>query len=129
MNINNMNNQTATTNTDNLLDELLESVQLTYQASDFPEGSLHVQFNKLDVRQNPSSGYIFLEFYGLLEDNRKVKLVAIYNEFTDLTVGGLLRASGCQNLKELSQLFSAGKTVPYTVTLEKSKDGKYMNWR
>lgn len=126
MNIN--ANITQTANPTNFLDELLESVQLTKDLRDMPEGKYNIIFSEMKVNQNPSSGYIFIEFYGALDGDR-VRVSTILNEMTGVTCAGLLKASGCKNLKQLQQKFTAGETVAYTVTQTASADGRYMNWR
>lgn len=126
MNINATNQNTV--NTNSLLDELLESVQLTKDLRDMPEGKYNITFNEMKVNQNPSSGYIFIEFYGD-SDGDRVRVSTILNEMTGVTCAGLLKASGCKNLKQLQQKFTAGETVAYTVTQTASADGRYMNWR
>lgn len=127
MNIN-ANANAAVTTTTSLLDELLESVQLTKDLRDMPEGKYNIIFSEMKVNQNPSSGYIFIEFYGALDGDR-VRVSTILNEMTGVTCAGLLKASGCKNLKQLQQKFTAGETVAYTVTQTASADGRYMNWR
>lgn len=126
MNIN--ANTTQTANPTNFLDELLESVQLTKDLRDMPEGKYNIVFNEMKVNQNPSSGYIFIEFYGDLGGDR-VRVSTILNEMTGVTCAGLLKAGSCKNLKQLQQKFTAGETVAYTVTQTASADGRYMNWR
>ena len=127
MNINNTNTN-ATVSATSLLDELLESVQLTKDLRDMPEGKYNIIFNEMKVNQNPSSGYIFIEFYGDLDGDR-VRVSTILNEMTGVTCAGLLKASGCKNLKQLQAKFNNGESIAYTVTQTTSTDGRYMNWR
>lgn len=114
--------------TSSSLNGLLESVQLTKDLRDMPEGKYNIRFSEMKCSQNPSSGYIFIEFYGDLDGDR-VRVSTILNEMTGVTCAGIMKASGCKNLKQLQQRFTAGETVAYTVTQTASADGRYMNWR